>query len=271
MLPWLEADVATDGGRLRVYRTGQPGARPVLLAHGLTDNARYWSRTVEALAPAFDVALYDARGHGQSSPAPAPFGESMRAAALWQVVEALQLEHPVLIGHSMGAATVAAAAAERPGAARGVVVEDPPWSEAPLAEPELRAYMQGWKQDLLALRALPHDQAIAHRRAEHPDWAEQDYELSLNARLEVDPAVLDAYQRDSTPWRERVRAIDCPLLLLTGEVARGAYVTPEVAQAVVKLGRAAQWVHLAGASHSARYSRFPDYLEAVEQFLTSLP
>lgn len=270
MHPWSEWDIEVAGGRLRAYRAGRPGTPPVLLVHGLTDNARYWARTAAALGNDYTLALYDARGHGQSSPAPEPFSEAVRVADLWQVVEALQLERPVLVGHSMGAATVAAAAAERPGLARGVVVEDPPWMDTALPEPELRAYMQNWKQELLALRALPRDLALAQRQTEHPDWDEQDHQLSLNARLEVDPAVLDTYQRDPAAWRERVRAIDCPLLLLTGEVARGAYVTPPVAEEVVRLGRAAQWVHLAGASHSARYSRFGAYLVAVRRLLTAV-
>lgn len=270
MRPWHAAEIPLEGGHLYAYRTGQPGAPTVLFVHGLTDNARYWTRTVAALAGDYDVALYDARGHGHSSAAPVPFDEAVRAADLLRVVAALKLERPALIGHSMGAATVAAAAAQSPGLARGVVLEDPPWLDHNLPEPELRAYMQQWRQDVLALRALPRAEALAHRRAEHPDWAGQDYELSLDARLEVDPRVLDAYARDHVPWRERVRAIDCPLLLLTGETTRGAYVTPAVAQEAMRLTGAGRWVHLAGASHSARYSQFEAYLAAVSGFLAGL-
>jgi hypothetical protein len=43
-----------------------------------------------------------------------------------------------------------------------------------------------------------------------------------------------------------------------------------VAREAVQIGRAVQWVHLAGASHSARYSRFEAYLAAVRQFLSRL-
>jgi N-formylmaleamate deformylase len=270
MTAWQQTEIEAAGGRLRAYRTGRPGAPAVLLAHGLTDNARYWARTVEALAADYDVALYDARGHGQSSPAPDVFDEALRVSDLWRVVEALGLERPALIGHSMGAATVAAAAAGRPGAARGIVVEDPPWIEQPASEPELRAYMDTWKADLFALRGVEREAALALRRAEHPDWAEADYHLSLEARLEVDPRVLVVYTRHSTPWRAVVTAIDCPILLLTGENARGAYVTPAVAQEAASLWRAGQWVHLTGASHSARYSRFEAYLQAVSAFLREL-
>ncbi len=270
MLPWSETDLPINGGRVRAYRTGRPGTPSVLLAHGLTDNARYWARTVDALAPHYDVALYDARGHGQSGPVPEPFDEDTRVADLLGVVEALGLERPALIGHSMGAATVAVAAARQPGLARAVVVEDPPWVDTALPEDLRRAYMANWKADLLALRALPREAALAQRRAEQPGWAEEDYALSLAARLEVDPRVLDLYTLARMPWRAVVTAIDCPILLFTGENALGAYVTPAMAQEAAGLWRAGHWVHCAGATHSVRYSRFEQYRAALLEFLGGL-
>jgi N-formylmaleamate deformylase len=270
MLPWTEIDIPVEGSHLRAYRTGRPGAPPVLLAHGLTDNAHYWARTVEALAADYDLALFDARGHGQSGAVPDPFDEAVRVGDLWCVVEALGLKRPALIGHSMGAATVAAAAAQRPGVARGVVLEDPPWVEQPASPADLRAYMRVWRTDLLALQALPREAALAQRRAEHPDWAERDHDLSLDAKWQADPHVLDVYYQGSTPWRDLARALDCPLLLLTGENERGAYVTPALAREAVQLARAGQWVHLPGASHSARFSRFDPYLPTVRRFLAQL-
>lgn len=270
MPTWTELDIEVPGSRLRAYRTGRVGAPPVLLVHGLTDNARYWARTVAALEADYDLALYDARGHGQSGPVPEHFDEAVRVEDLWRVVAALGLERPALIGHSMGAATAATAAAQKPGLARGVVVEDPPWVEQPRSEVELRGYMSGWKADLLALRALPREAALAQRRVEQLDWAEADHELSLAARQQVDPAVLDAYHLGPMSWREVVGAMDSSLLLLTGENSRGAYVTPQLAREAMALARAGQWVHLAGAGHSARYSRFEPYVAAVRHFLQGL-
>ena len=270
MLAWSEIDLDINGSRLRAYRTGRLGAPAVLLVHGLTDNARYWARTVAALAPDYDVALYDARGHGQSAPVSDSFDEDTRVGDLWGVVDALGLERPALIGHSMGAATAALAAARQPGVARGVVVEDPPWVDAVVPEELRRAYMANWKNDLLALRRLPREAALAQRRAEQPGWSEEDYHLSLGARLQVDPRVLDLYTLTPTPWREVVAAINVPVLLLTGENALGAYVTPELAQEAARLQPTVRWVHCAGAPHSVRYSRFEPYLAALTRFLHEL-
>ncbi len=267
MTPWSETDLELNGGRLRVYRTGRAGAPSLLLAHGLTDNARYWTRTVQALEQAYDLVLYDARGHGQSSALPDPFDEDARVHDLLAVAEALALDHPVYIGHSMGAATVSVAAARRPSLPRAVVLEDPPWLEVTAAADERRAYMAQWKNDLVALQGLPREAGLAQRRADGPDWSDVDHHLSLDAKLQADPRVLDHYQLARTPWREVVSAITSPLLLFTGEPARGAYVTSAVAREAFVLARAGRWVHLPGASHSARFSRFEPYLDALQQFL----
>lgn len=267
MPPWSETDLDLNGGRLRVYRTGRPGAQTVLFAHGLTDNARYWTRTVEALEPDYDLVLYDARGHGASSAVPDPFDEDARVNDLLALVEALALDHPVFIGHSMGAATVSVAAARRPSLPRAVVVEDPPWLDVVDSAAEQRDYMAQWHRDLLALQNAPREIALAKRRADAPDWSEIDQSLSLDAKRQADPRVLERYQLARTPWREAVSGITGPLLLFTGEPTRGAYVTPALAREVCDLAPAARWVHLAGAGHSARFGRFEPYLAALQQFL----
>ncbi|MEZ4610678.1 MAG: alpha/beta fold hydrolase [Caldilineaceae bacterium] len=43
------------------------------------------------------------------------------------LIEALDLDKPALMGHSMGAATVSTMAYQRPNLTRRIVLEDPPW------------------------------------------------------------------------------------------------------------------------------------------------
>jgi len=100
---------------------------PVVLAHGLTATRRYVLHGSRALPrKGFLVASYDARGHGTSDPA--PDGEGYRyeclARDLGAVVEARASGGPVvLVGHSMGAHTVATyALAERDRVAGAVFV-----------------------------------------------------------------------------------------------------------------------------------------------------
>jgi pimeloyl-ACP methyl ester carboxylesterase len=93
------------------------GGQPLVLAHGLTANRRYvvhGSRLLERSG--YRVVSYDARGHGESSPAPDPrsYGYPELVADLERVLDDLALERAVLIGASMGAATTLALALKAP-------------------------------------------------------------------------------------------------------------------------------------------------------------
>ena len=140
MRDWPQGRVTTaDGFSLRWFRSGgaaSGGAEalpPLLLVHGFTDNALYYTRTAEALAQRWDVVAYDARGHGASDRAGERFDDEVRVNDLVCVVESLGLDRPAMIGHSMGAATIALALAAHPGVARAAVLEDPAWWEPPVA------------------------------------------------------------------------------------------------------------------------------------------
>lgn len=91
---------------------------PVLLLHGLTATRRYvvhGSRVLERAG--HRVVAYDARGHGDSSPAGDPdaytYDELVRDALA--IMDAAGLERAAVVGQSMGAATAVALALEHPG------------------------------------------------------------------------------------------------------------------------------------------------------------
>jgi pimeloyl-ACP methyl ester carboxylesterase len=101
---------------LAVEDSGGDG-RPVVLAHGLTATRRYVVHGSRLLARSgYRVVSYDARGHGESSPAadPGSYRYSDLVADLGAVLDGLAIEKAVLAGVSMGAATTLAFALERP-------------------------------------------------------------------------------------------------------------------------------------------------------------
>ncbi|HEX6116736.1 MAG TPA: alpha/beta hydrolase [Solirubrobacterales bacterium] len=91
---------------------------PVVLAHGLTATRRYVLHGSRALPrKGFHVASYDARGHGSSDPAPEGegYGYEFLAADLGEIADEVAGDGRVmLVGHSMGAHTVAAWALANP-------------------------------------------------------------------------------------------------------------------------------------------------------------
>jgi pimeloyl-ACP methyl ester carboxylesterase len=87
---------------------------PVVLLHGLSATRRNVVQGSRALVKrGYRLISYDARGHGESSPAPS-YGYSDLVADLEAVLADLELERAALVGSSMGAATVMAFTLEHP-------------------------------------------------------------------------------------------------------------------------------------------------------------
>ncbi|RII14993.1 Non-heme chloroperoxidase [Streptomyces sp. YIM 130001] len=109
--------VSADGARLYVQVHGPEGAPAVVLAHGWTCSTAFWAAQVRDLATDHRVIAYDQRGHGRSPAAADADGYSTRALAddLEAVLAAALApgEKAVLVGHSMGAMTLVAAAGRR--------------------------------------------------------------------------------------------------------------------------------------------------------------
>jgi 3-oxoadipate enol-lactonase len=130
-------------GGLRGEAAGEGSA--IVLCHGLTATRRsvvHGSRLLERTGHA--VVTYDARGHGESEPAPA--GEGYDYSALVADLEAVMGSQAggsaaIVGGHSMGAHTAVAYALRNPERVAGLVVVGPSYS-APLDDDGL-AYWDG--------------------------------------------------------------------------------------------------------------------------------
>jgi pimeloyl-ACP methyl ester carboxylesterase len=112
---------------------------PVALLHGLTATHRYvvmGSRRLERSG--HRVISYDARGHGDSSPAPdaAAYGYEELELDLEAVMDGFGVERAVLAGVSMGAHTAIRLALRAPARVGGLVVITPGYDPATQENPE---------------------------------------------------------------------------------------------------------------------------------------
>jgi len=100
-----------------------------VLVHGLTATRRYVLHGSGVLERAgYRVISYDARGHGESDPAPEPsaYDYVNLVGDLAAVLDALRIERAILLGASMGAATVVAFALDHPQRVSALVTVTPP-------------------------------------------------------------------------------------------------------------------------------------------------
>ncbi len=270
MAEWFSGHVSANGIKIHYWRTGGDKP-PVVLSHGITDIGLCWTRVARDLEADYDVIMPDARGHGFSDAPDAGYSSEDHAADLADLVRALGLEEPApaLLGHSMGAATVAATAAHYPDLVRCAILEDPPWMAGHLGgSPEERAArVEAWRADVLERKAQTREELIAFCHAQNPAWAEVECAPWADSKLQLNLRALQAVGEHLTRWQDVVRKIACPILLITADPGMGAIVTPEVAQEAAGLWRSGRVVHISGAGHNIRREQYGKYLEAVTAFL----
>jgi len=268
MAEWSDSFINVNGIRLHYWRTGGDG--PVLvLCHGITDTGLCWTRTARAMESEFDVIMLDARGHGRSQAPDTGYTPADHAGDVAGLISALHLVRPGLVGHSMGAATVAQVAASHPDLAACAVLEDPPWrpEESQTRENRLRRAME-WEELTANRKKMTRDQLIALGRDEHPGWDDVEWEPWSEAKYQVSANVFQFIRSPITwDWKSVVAALGCPTLLVTADTEAGAIVAHETAEEVVRLQPKVQRLHVPGAGHNIRREQFDLHLQAVTDFL----
>jgi len=146
---------------------------PVVLCHGVTATRRYVVHGSRALERAGHlVVAYDARGHGESDPAPAGqgYGYPWLVADLERVVAAQlgEEERFLLAGHSMGAHTAVAYALRHPHRLAGLVLAGPVYTGA--IEPRSLDYWDGLAAALEAGGVDGFVAYIGEHQAADPRW-----------------------------------------------------------------------------------------------------
>ena len=115
--------VRTPDGEHLGFEQGGEG-RDLVLVHGITESRRAWDPVLADLESRWRVTAVDVRGHGESERR-APYDAVTFASDLATIVDTLDLDQPLVVGHSMGGVIVSAyGGAGYP--ARGIVTVDQP-------------------------------------------------------------------------------------------------------------------------------------------------
>ncbi len=189
----------SDGTELfyRAWLPDAPATKALLLFHRGHEHSGRWQETVEALALG-DVAVFawDARGHGRSP------GERGWAPDLARVVKdvdefvrhisdrhGIALEDMVILGHSVGAVTVAAWVHDYAPPIRGLILATPAFRVklyVPMAIPLLRLRQKllgpGYVQSYVKAGMLTHDAEQARRYVADPLISRQ---IAVNILLDL--------------------------------------------------------------------------------------
>ena len=118
-----DRSVVVGGLRLRYRDWGGRGQHVVLL-HGLASTRHIWDLVAPILAADFSVVALDQRGHGESDKPDGGYDFATVSGDLHGFVEALGLEHPVVVGHSWGGNVALEYGVAHPGVPRGLCFVD---------------------------------------------------------------------------------------------------------------------------------------------------
>lgn len=266
-MPYVQA----NGITIHYTRTGG-GLPPLLLCHGVMDSSACWPRLAPVLSQRYDVIALDARGHGLSDAPEIGYAWQVLADDLAGVISALGLSKPGIVGHSMGAATAALAAARYPQRVGFLVLEDPPWREA--GARDFQAVLSDYRQRIVDRKGMTVEQMIEYTRRRDPGlarWDESEFAPWSEAKNRVSLNVVELLQGDAPSYRDIAAALACPTLLIAADPAHGGIITAEVARQAAALNPRIDVVTIANTGHNIRRESFEQYVAAVTAFLDRLP
>jgi len=128
-------ELVADAGRYSLIERGRGPA--LVLLHGIGSGAPSWRSPLARLGDAFRVIAWDAPGYGRSSPLEAPAPDpGDYAQALSRLLDALEIGHVHLVGHSLGAVIAARFALQQPDRVSSLTLASPAGGHARLPDSE---------------------------------------------------------------------------------------------------------------------------------------
>ena len=274
--------VRARGGSFAVFSTPPvEGAVPLACVNGgmLHDHTLLWP-ALAPLAAHRQVILYDQRGRGESAPPEEPLDHRIEddAADLAAIRRALGLRQWDLLGHSWGGGIAMLCASLDPAGTRRLVLVDAvgttsdwmrPLREEALArlEGEAREQLARFTDDVLA---TPDPEVhAAQALAIYPAWfADRDYARVFSpprATSLAGAAALARLRREGYDWRDQVRSLRVPTLVIQGEHDALPHYVAEATAALVPDSRLAL---IPNAGHMPFWEQPEQFFPRVEQFLT---
>jgi pimeloyl-ACP methyl ester carboxylesterase len=259
----------------------QAGSGPdVILIHGLTGDLSIWflCEAMGVLGRSFRVTVYDLRGHGYSDVPPDGYTSADQAADLMAIMDTLDIDRAMVVGHSFGAVIAMHAAALYPDRIDSVVLSDPSFPALRHLEDLSRwGHWQSFREEASQAGVTLSDEhwydlgrffdQVLHLDGDRLLKFRQAVGLpGLNRLLRLAPTSCgDDAKAVAGLTEELIGGVTQPVLALFGEhspfLATADYLGEHLAQCVNQL--------VEGAKHRAPEENGPRFVELVHDYLTT--
>lgn len=289
---WTDGYVYANGIRIHYYHAiPAPGKPVIVMAHGATDIGLSWTTLTKELQAGYDIYMVDARGHGLSDPPTAADTADTGVEDLVGFIHAMNLERPILMGHSMGASTAIRLAAKYTDLLRAVILLDPglgapagagrgaPAAAAPAppaAGPGAATplVMGGTPEALVAQNNRPFDDLVAQCRQQTPKWDPLDCAYWALSKKQYHGSYVSGGGRGAgrgagggMSTMDALSKITVPTLILKQDAPPETRRANEEAAKVLKNGKL---VHIDGAGHNLHHDQRQRTLDVLRPFLASV-
>lgn len=285
---WTDGYAYVNGIRAHYYHAKPAPGKPVMvMVHGYTDIGLSWTTLTLKLQDAYDIYMIDARGHGLTDPPTASDNGETMIKDVVDFVKFMKFDKPILMGHSMGAATVMRVGAQYPDLAKAIIMLDPsvgnraprPTAQAadtarkdqPAAQtPVRRPNMFKSPDTLVAQNNTPFEEVVARGKRQNPMWDDVDiYYWAVSKKQYHGPYTPEQAQAltGTMSTADALAKIKVPSLILKADAK------PEVRKANEEGARVMQngkLIHIEGAGHNLHHDKLAKTVEVMNEFLKSL-
>ena len=265
--------INTNSIKVHYSRTGG-NKPPLILSHGITDNGLCWVPIARDLEEFFDIIMVDARGHGLSESPPTGYSVETMAKDLIGLIEGLDLDRPILMGHSLGGQISARTASLAPHLVDKLILEDPAFNSGiPLVPHFISKQVMKFlltRMLINPLKDLSPDEIQAKCKKDNPKWSEDEILHWTDSKVQLlqkNPNQMIGSLTKSRPkkWGRIVTGIECPVLLIISE--KGMTKKKVAIELTENIWKNSEFVEIKNAGHNIRRENSVDFMKAVKGFL----
>ena len=238
----------------------QAGSGPsLLLVHGLLMNGDMFEPVLESLANDHRVLMPDLRGFGRSGHLAPPYTVEQQAHDLAQSLKSLSISSTAVLGYSQGGAVAQQFALDYPGLVSHLVLcctfahNQLTWQE------KLEGLLMPWLVRLFSARQL----ARTAKGLTPGQFEQLETMIASNNKSRMIEAIQNMLRFDS---RHRLREIQCPTLIVAGEIDTA--VPLHHARMLAQGIPGARLLVMPSAGHEMLWTHGVELVNAVESFLS---